>query len=289
VGPSTASDDQSRAHACALHFRPAPAGIASAHGRAFFRFLAERASQAEALYLLGDIFEYWAGDDDLGTPFHQRVVDALRACPTPAWPCTGWPATATSWSARLCRAAGLSLLPDPHVVTIGGQRIALVHGDAQCTGDLKYMAFRAQVRDPAWQQQFLAMPLNQRKAIIAGLREGSRQAHGEKSYEIMDVTPAAVAACAPATGADTIIHGHTHRPALHRCTNRPPPLRAARLGTGRRTGRAAAGSRSTRRRHHPPRPRRPALSEATCLTELPACGRATASVHWPCRSLIARP
>jgi UDP-2,3-diacylglucosamine hydrolase len=77
------------------------------------------------------------------------------------------------------------------------------------------MAFRAQVRDPAWQHQFLAMPLAQRKTIIAGLREGSRQAHGEKSYEIMDVTADAVSALHETSGADVIIHGHTHRPALH--------------------------------------------------------------------------
>jgi UDP-2,3-diacylglucosamine hydrolase len=183
---------------------------------AFFRFLAGRASTAEALYLLGDIFEYWAGDDDLDTPFHQRIASSLRALSDSG--------VAVYWMAGnrdflvgqdFARAAGLSLLPDPQVVTIGGQTITLVHGDAQCTGDTKYMAFRAQVRDPAWQQQFLAMPLAQRKAIIAGLREGSRQAHGEKSYEIMDVTPDAVDALHAATQADIIIHGHTHRPALH--------------------------------------------------------------------------
>jgi UDP-2,3-diacylglucosamine hydrolase len=184
---------------------------------AFFRFLVDRAPQAETLYLLGDIFEYWAGDDDLGTPFHQRIVDALRGL--------GEDGVTVYWMAGnrdflagqdFARAAGLTLLPDPHVTTIGGQTVALAHGDALCTDDVKYMAFRAQVRDPAWQQQFLAMPLTQRKAIIAGLREGSRQAHGEKSYEIMDVTPDAVAALHAATGADVIIHGHTHRPALHR-------------------------------------------------------------------------
>jgi UDP-2,3-diacylglucosamine hydrolase len=183
---------------------------------AFFRFLAEYASKAEALYLLGDIFEYWAGDDDLATPFHQRIVQALRALADHG--------VAVYWMAGnrdflvgqdFARAAGLTLLADPHVAVIGGQALTLAHGDAQCTDDLKYMAFRAQVRDPAWQQQFLAMPLAQRKAIIAGLREGSRQAHGEKSYEIMDVTADAVAALHEASGADVIIHGHTHRPALH--------------------------------------------------------------------------
>jgi UDP-2,3-diacylglucosamine hydrolase len=183
---------------------------------AFFRFLAERASHAEALYLLGDIFEYWAGDDDLDTPFHQRIVAALRGL-SDSGIAVYWMAGNRDFlvSQDFARAAGLSILPDPWVASIGGERIALAHGDAQCTDDVKYMAFRTQVRDPAWQQQFLAMPLAQRKAIIAGLREGSRQAHGEKTCEIMDVTPDAVAALHEATQANVIIHGHTHRPALH--------------------------------------------------------------------------
>ena len=183
---------------------------------AFFRFLAERAARAERLYLLGDIFEYWAGDDDLDDPFNRSVAAALRRVSEGG--------TAVYWlggnrdflvGTGFAAAAGLTVLPEPHVATIGGRQVVLVHGDAQCTDDVKYMAFRAQVRDPAWQRQFLAMPLAQRKAIIAGLREGSRAAHGEKSYEIMDVTPAAVAALHADTGTDIIIHGHTHRPALH--------------------------------------------------------------------------
>ena len=183
---------------------------------AFFRFLAERAVHADQLYLLGDIFEYWAGDDDLASPFHQKIIQALRA--------VGDAGVAVFWipgnrdflvGADFARAAGLTLLDEPHLLTAGGRRIALVHGDAQCSADVKYMAFRAQVRDPAWQRQFLAMPLAQRKQIIAGLREGSREAHATKSYEIMDVTPEAVAALFDATGADIVIHGHTHRPALH--------------------------------------------------------------------------
>ncbi|KGF80887.1 UDP-2,3-diacylglucosamine hydrolase [Massilia sp. JS1662] len=183
---------------------------------AFFRFLAERAPHAERLYLLGDIFEYWAGDDDLDDPFNRSVAAALRRVSEGG--------TAVYWlggnrdflvGTGFADAAGLTLLPEPHVATIGGRKVVLVHGDAQCTDDVKYMAFRVQVRDPAWQRQFLAMPLAQRKAIIAGLREGSRAAQGEKSYEIMDVTPAAVAALHADTGTDVIIHGHTHRPALH--------------------------------------------------------------------------
>ncbi|WP_409267660.1 UDP-2,3-diacylglucosamine diphosphatase [Massilia sp. BHUDP2] len=183
---------------------------------AFFRFLVERATRAERLYLLGDIFEYWAGDDDVDEPFHQQVASAIRAVSAAG--------TAVYWLAGnrdflvgpgFAEAAGLSLLEEPHVISAGGKRIALVHGDAQCTADLKYMAFRAQVRDRAWQQQFLGMPLAQRKAIIAGLREGSREAQAGKSYEIMDVTPSSVEALFDAADATVIIHGHTHRPAMH--------------------------------------------------------------------------
>jgi UDP-2,3-diacylglucosamine hydrolase len=193
--------------------------LQAAHPRtldAFFRFLEQQALHADALYLLGDIFEYWAGDDDLDDPFNAAVAAALRRLADHG--------AAVYWMAgnrdflvggAFAEAAGLTLLAEPHVTAIGGQRVALVHGDAQCTEDLKYMAFRAQVRDPAWQQQFLAMPLAQRKAIIAGLREGSRSAQAEKSYEIMDVTADAVAALHRETGAGVIIHGHTHRPALH--------------------------------------------------------------------------
>jgi UDP-2,3-diacylglucosamine hydrolase len=183
---------------------------------AFFRFLAERAAHARQLYLLGDIFEYWAGDDDLDMPFNRRVADALRALGD-AGVEVFWIAGNRDFlvGAGFAQAAGLTLLAEPHVATIGGQRIVLVHGDAECTNDLKYMQFRAQVREKAWQQQFLAMPLAQRKAIIAGLREGSREAHTTKSYEMMDVAPEAVHALFAATGVDVIIHGHTHRPALH--------------------------------------------------------------------------
>jgi UDP-2,3-diacylglucosamine hydrolase len=183
---------------------------------AFFRFLAGHAAQARQLYLLGDIFEYWAGDDDLAEAFHQRVAQALCAL-ADAGVEVFWIAGNRDFlvGAQFARAAGLNLLAEPHILTAGGVRIALVHGDAQCTADTRYMAFRAQVREPAWQQQILALPLAQRKQIIAGLREGSREAHATKSYEIMDVAPEAVAALFESTGADVVIHGHTHRPDLH--------------------------------------------------------------------------
>ena len=200
-----------------LHLQPSHPGNAEA----FHRFLAERAVGSQELYLLGDLFEYWAGDDDLDAPFHQSVIKALRAV-SDAGVAVYWIAGNRDFlvGQAFADAAGLTLLPEPHVTAIGGLRITLVHGDAECTADTKYMEFRAQVRQPAWQQQFLAMPLAQRKAIIAGLREGSREAQGAKSYEIMDVTPGAVSDLFERTGSDIIIHGHTHRPALHQQGNR---------------------------------------------------------------------
>ncbi len=134
----------------------------------------------------------------------------------PAWRCSGSAATATSWLPKdFARATGATLLPEPYATTIAGRRLALVHGDAQCTDDTGYMAFRAQVRQPQWQREFLAMPLEKRKAIIAGMRDQSRAAQREKSYEIMDVNAQAIAALFEATGAEVLIHGHTHRPARH--------------------------------------------------------------------------
>lgn len=195
-----------------LHLQAAQPATA----QAFFAFLAERAMAAQALYLLGDLFEYWAGDDDLPDPFHDQIARAIRAV-SDSGVAVYWVAGNRDFlvGADFAAAAGLTLLPEPHTVDIGGNRITLVHGDAQCTDDINYMAFRAQVRDPAWQQQFLALPLAQRKAIIAGMREGSREAHAGKTMEIMDVTPAAITALFDSSASDIIIHGHTHRPALH--------------------------------------------------------------------------
>lgn len=183
---------------------------------AFLRFLDERALQAQQLYLLGDLFEYWAGDDDLSAPFHQQIVAALRRV-SAAGVQVFWIAGNRDFlvGEGFAAACGLTLLPETWVIEAAGQRIVLLHGDAQCTADVKYMEFRAQVRQPAWQQQFLAMPLAQRKQIIAGLREKSKEGHAEKSYEIMDVTPAAIAEVFAQTGTSVMIHGHTHRPALH--------------------------------------------------------------------------
>jgi UDP-2,3-diacylglucosamine hydrolase len=195
-----------------LHLQPAHPAITAA----FYGFLERHARHAQQLYLLGDLFEYWAGDDDIADPFYAEVVAALRAV-SDAGVALYWIAGNRDFlvGARFAEAANLTLLPETWVAEIGGQKVVVLHGDAQCTQDTKYMEFRAMVRQPAWQQQFTALPLAQRKAIIAGLRADSRKEQGGKSYEIMDVTPEAIAAVYAQTGTDVMIHGHTHRPALH--------------------------------------------------------------------------
>lgn len=182
---------------------------------AFFRFLREHALHAQQLYLLGDIFEYWAGDDDV-TSFNQQVITAIRAV-SDAGVQVHWIAGNRDFlvNTDFATACALTLLSDPFVTTIAGQKLVLTHGDTLCTDDTAYMAFRAQVRQAEWQRDFLARPLEQRKAIIAGLRQGSRDAQKEKTETIMDVNQDAVNALFDATGATLMIHGHTHRPAKH--------------------------------------------------------------------------
>ncbi len=187
----------------------------------FFDFLRNHALRTRSLYLLGDIFEYWAGDDDLDDPFHRRVIDALRRVSDHG--------VSVNWIAgnrdflvgeTFAAACGMHLLTEPHVADIAGQRILLLHGDAQCTDDTSYMTFRAQVRDADWQRAFLDRPLAERKSIIAGMREGSRQAQRDKAMDIMDVNGAEISRLFDAYAVTLMIHGHTHRPQVHEADGR---------------------------------------------------------------------
>ncbi len=182
----------------------------------FFSFLRDVAVYSKQLYLLGDIFEYWAGDDDMDEPFNRSVIDALRATHN-AGVELFWLAGNRDFLAgqAFAHACGAVLLDEPYVITIGNQPILLVHGDAQCTDDEAYMAFRKQVRDPKWQQHFLSQPLAQRKAIIAQMRAGSRDAQMSKAMDIMDVNAHAIRALFDQHKVSVMIHGHTHRPARH--------------------------------------------------------------------------
>ncbi len=183
---------------------------------AFFNFLHTRATRTQELYLLGDIFEAWAGDDDIDDPYNRQVIDEIKKI--------SGRGIAVFWIAgnrdflvgeQFAEACNITLLPDPFVRAIADRLLVLSHGDAYCTDDVAYMQFRAQVRDAEWQKNFLALPLTQRKAIIENLRTGSRAAQRDKSYEIMDVNHGAIAGVFEQTTTATMIHGHTHRPARH--------------------------------------------------------------------------
>jgi len=184
----------------------------------FGRYLSGQARRAKALYILGDLFEYWPGDDCLDDPdsFESRICGRLRQLAEGG--------TAIFFLAgnrdflaggRFAAASGARLLAEPHVADIEGRRALLLHGDTLCTDDLKYQAFRRTIRSDNWRTSFLDRPLADRLAEIAALRERSRQEIGEKPADIMDANGEAVAAAFREHGVDRLVHGHTHRLGHH--------------------------------------------------------------------------
>lgn len=180
----------------------------------FLRYLAQ-AKGATALYVLGDLFEAWVGDDHRDD-YNNAVIDAFRAL--------------SDSGTRLffvhgnrdfllgqgfAEATGGTLLPDSQVIDAEGQRLLVMHGDQLCTLDEKYMAFRAQSRDPAWQQMMLEKPLDQRLMIASMWRMQSKTLNSNKPENIMDVTPEDVVRVMQEAGVTTLLHGHTHRPDVH--------------------------------------------------------------------------
>ena len=181
----------------------------------FLAFLDEEGKRAEALYILGDLFEAWVGDDD-PEPGKRRVVDALAAFESGGPRCFFMRGnrdflTGTKFASE----ARVHILPDPSVVELYGRRVLLMHGDTLCTDDAEYQAFRRTVRDPAWQQQFLAQPIARRLALAGEARDASRRHTGSAPAAIMDVNEEAVVEVLRSAAVDTLIHGHTHRPGVH--------------------------------------------------------------------------
>jgi len=181
----------------------------------FFRFLETEAAQAEALYILGDLFEAWIGDDDPDE--HNREVQAAMRRLTDAGVAGYFMHGNRDFliGDAFAERTGFTLLDDPVVHEFHGTPVLLSHGDAYCTDDVDYQAFRRQSRDPAWQQQVLAMPVEQRRALAGKAREESQAAMVDKAGDIMDVNADAVAAALREAGVTTLVHGHTHRPAIH--------------------------------------------------------------------------
>jgi len=189
--------------------RPAQTG-------AFIALLEAASERGDALYILGDLFDYWLGDDD-DMPPHPEVTAALARF------------TGAGGSARLmhgnrdfliaeafCARTGCELIPDPFETELGGRKALLMHGDLLCTQDRPYQALRARVRDPAWQRAMLARPLAERRRLARELRETSRTETAGKQEAIMDVAQRTVEAYLRRHDSRLLVHGHTHRPGEHR-------------------------------------------------------------------------
>jgi len=195
-----------------LHLAPERPQI----NQVFFAFTRDTAPQADALYILGDLFEYWVGDDDLGEPFNAAITDALRELSgtgTALYFMHGnrdvlvGPAFAARCGARL--------LADPTLLDLYGTRTLVMHGDTLCTGDVEYQKFRVYAHDPENQRKFLDQPLPARRQQMLGMRAQSEKSKQAKPVEIMDAASAAVEQALRRHGYPRLIHGHTHRPARH--------------------------------------------------------------------------
>lgn len=183
---------------------------------AFLAFLDGPARESESLYLLGDLFEAWVGDDD-EDPANARVcagLARLTAAGTPVFAMHG--NRDFLLGEQFERRTGVKLLPDPVLVVLRDVPTLLSHGDVFCVEDLPYQELRGIVRQPAWQRRFLALPLDTRRQIANAARAGSKQHTERQTPVLMDVNPEAVSRAMRATGARRLIHGHTHRPAVHR-------------------------------------------------------------------------
>ncbi|MBN8727327.1 MAG: UDP-2,3-diacylglucosamine diphosphatase [Xanthomonadales bacterium] len=198
--------------------------------RLFGTFVREEAASAEALFILGDLFEAWIGDD-AADEVAAEVAGALAGLREHGVPCFFIHGNrdfllGDDWA----RQARVVLLPDPAVVTIEGERVLLMHGDTLCTDDAPYQAFRAQSHAPAWQRAFLQRGIDERRAFAANARAESSRYTRSVAESITDVNAGAVAAAMRAHGVRTLVHGHTHRPAVHEIDLDGAPARRIVLG-----------------------------------------------------------
>jgi UDP-2,3-diacylglucosamine hydrolase len=195
-----------------LHLSPARPGSKEL----LLGFLASRARRADALYILGDLFDAWIGDDDPSPP-NPEVIRGLRALADSGTRLFLMHGNRDFLlGSRFAEASGARLLSDPTVVDLYGTPTLLMHGDLLCTGDLAYQAMRAQIRAPEFVSQFLARPIPERRVIAAEYRRRSGEATSLKSDGIMDVSQDTVAQAMSEHAVERLIHGHTHRPGDHR-------------------------------------------------------------------------
>lgn len=198
--------------------------------RAFLHFLQSQASKAEALYILGDFFESWIGDDAM-TPFQSHIAQALKALSdsgTRVYLMHG--NRDFMIGKRFCRQAGCRLLADPTVIEVDGNAVLLMHGDTLCTRDIAYLRLRRWLRNPLSLFLLRHLPLSTRQKLARRLRSKSRAETRMKAHDIVDVTPAEVLRVLRKHEACTLIHGHTHRPAVHTLEVNGQPARRFVLG-----------------------------------------------------------
>lgn len=196
----------------------------------FLRFLAGEARRADALYILGDLFEAWIGDDD-PNPLHQQIARAIKALVDSGVPCYFIHGNRDFLlGKRFARESGMTLLPEEQRLELYGRPLLILHGDTLCIDDAGYQAFRAKVHTPWIQKVFLALPLFIRQKIAARMRADSKAANRHKSMEIMDVNPQAVVDVMEKHHVQWLIHGHTHRPDVHTLAANGQPAYRVVLG-----------------------------------------------------------
>lgn len=183
---------------------------------AFDAFMSDQARDAAALYVLGDLFEAWIGDDDTSA-FNQHIKQAFRRLTDSGVPVYFIHGNRDFLiSKKFARETGIQLLPEQMVIDLYGEKVLIMHGDSLCTLDHKYMAFRKKSRGWWWPRLMLALPLWYRRRVAQNARKTSAMHHKNLSEQIMDVTPSEVTRVMTAAGVSTLIHGHTHRPAVHK-------------------------------------------------------------------------
>jgi len=184
-------------------------------GEQFLAFLAGRAREADALYVLGDLFEAWVGDDD-PSPYYAGMKDALRALSDSGVPVYFMHGNRDFMiGERFAAETGATLLPDPHRVDFYGEKVLLSHGDYLCTDDVEYQKVRAMTRDPQWQAMMMSKSIEERVAFARQARQQSQARSASMTEEITDVNEDAVEEAIREHGVDILLHGHTHRPAVH--------------------------------------------------------------------------
>lgn len=195
-----------------LHLTPTRPAIA----QAFLSFMAETAPQAQQLYILGDFFEYWVGDDAM-EPFHQKIAQALQRYSSAGNDVYFMPGNRDfAIGKHFLKQTGAQWLNDPTLISINGEKVLLMHGDSLCTADHQYLRFRKIIRNPIVLTILRLLPLSYRKKLAKKIREHSQKATSKKDSNIMDVSVDEVSRMMNKYNTQTLIHGHTHRPDIHK-------------------------------------------------------------------------